>query len=94
MDKLKPCPYKEIINLYEYCQKIGVNAVLEDFLDGYAIRFQSGADFVQHKHSYGAKAGYVEPAIDCRLDYTAVSLESAKKLVKRHKEKLNRRASE
>ena len=30
MAELKPCPYKEIIALYEYCNKIGINAVMED----------------------------------------------------------------
>ena len=81
--------YKEILELHRYCQKTGVQAVLEHFIDGYAIRFLSGGDFVQHQYSYGSKYGYVEPAIGCRSDYSAVSLKDAKRLVYRHKKKLN-----
>ena len=92
MAELKPCPYNEILELYEYCNKIGVQATLEKQWDGYAIRFPCGADFVQHYGSYGSKAGCVEPALGCRLDYTAVSLKSAKRLVEYHKDRLNRRA--
>lgn len=94
MAELKPCPYKEIIVLYEYCNKIGVNAVLEDMFDGYAIRFSNGGDFVQHCCSYGAQCGCVEPAINSRKDYTAVSLDVAKRLVRLHKDRLNRRAED
>lgn len=94
MAELKQTPYKEIIKLYEYCQKIGVNATLEDMYDGYAIRFPSGYDFIQHSHSYGSRCGCVEPAIGSRSDYTAVSLKNAKALVKYHKEKLNRGAED
>ena len=94
MAELKPCPYNEILELYEYCNKIGVQATLEETWDGYAIRFPCGADFVQHYGSYGSKAGFVEPAIGCKLDYTAVSLKSAKRLVEYHKNRLNRRAED
>lgn len=82
--------YAEIIKLHEYCVKIGVDCVLERFKDGYAIRFNNGWDVVQHYFSYGNDAGCVEPAIDSRLDYTAVPLKNAKALVKRHKDKLNK----
>ena len=80
--------YREIVKLHLYCIKIGIPATLEEFLGGYAIRFPGGGDFVQHKHSYGAENGCVEPAIGSRLDYTAVPLKNAKALVRRHKEKL------
>lgn len=90
----KPNLYNEILELYEYCNKIGVQATLEKMWDGYAIRFPCGADFVQHNGSYGSKAGFVEPAIGCKLDYTAVSLKSAKRLVEYHKNRLNRRAED
>lgn len=85
-------PYKEIIQLFEYCQKIGVKATLKELFDGYKICFPSGHDFVQHRFSYYSIDGYVEPAIGCEDDYTAVTLENAKRLVKQHREKLNRRA--
>lgn len=81
--------YKEILELHNYCQKTGVQSVLEVCWDGYAIRFLSGGDFIQHKHSYGSEYGCVEPAIGCRLDYTPVPLKNAKRLVYRHKKKLN-----
>ena len=81
--------YEEIQKLHRYCNKIGVISTLEEFFDGFALRFPNGGDFVQHFGSYGSMAGYVEPAIGCKVDYTAVSLDSAKRLVKRHKERLN-----
>lgn len=84
--------YKEICELFDYCKKIGVEAELMCFCDGYAIRFPSGGDFVQHSFSYGSHAGYVEPAIGSKLDYSAVTLDQAKRLVKRHCEKLNKEA--
>lgn len=82
--------YNEIKELYKYCAKIGINAVLETLYDGYAIRFPNGGDFIQHQRSYGGDLGCVEPAIGCRTDYTAVSLRNAKTLVKYHKDRLNR----
>lgn len=81
--------YKEILLLYDYCKKIGVEAELSEFYDGYVIRFKTGGDFVQHAYSYGGSYGYVEPAICSKADYTAVSLANAKRLVKRHKNFLN-----
>ena len=83
--------YNEIIQLCNYCLKIGINAKLVTLYDGYKICFPNGGDFVQHYGSYGNTIGCVEPAIGCELDYTAVPLKNAKALVKRHKEKLNRR---
>ncbi len=80
--------YKEILELYDYCLKIHIPSVLEDCWDGFAIRFPSGGDFVQHDHSYGSHSGCVEPAIGSRLDYSPVPLKNAKLLVKRRKEKL------
>ena len=81
--------YTEIIELYEYCKKIGVHAKMYPLYDGFCIRFENGGDFVQHHGSYGSGCGCVEPAIGCRLDYKAVPLENAKSLVKRHKARLN-----
>lgn len=84
--------YKEILELYEYCKEIDVEVTKEIFEDGYAIRFANGADFVQHRWSYGADEGYVEPAgVDKWYDYTAVSLKEAKELIKKYKDKLNKK---
>lgn len=83
--------YTEIKELHEYCKKIKVISILEPIFDGYAIRFPNGSDFIQHRGSYGAEHGCVEPAIgNCKYDYTAVTLERAKKLVRRYKRKLNK----
>ena len=35
----KKIEYNEIKELYKYCVKIGINAVLETLYDGHAIRF-------------------------------------------------------
>ena len=83
--------YKEIVKLYEYCKRIGVHAEILPLFDGYCIRFRNGGDVVQHFGSYGSNCGCVEPAIRSRLDYTAVSLNNAKALIRRHKEDLNRK---
>ena len=82
--------YKEILKLHTYCEKTGVECRLEKCFDGYAIRFNNGGDFIQHRGSYGCNVGCVEPAIGSRLDYTAVPLKNAISLVKRHKDKLNK----
>lgn len=81
--------YEEIKLLHLYCLKQGIDAKLDFLYDGYKITFPNGGDFVQHQFSYGSDAGFVEPAIGCRADYNAVSLENAKRLIRRHKERLN-----
>ena len=65
--------------------------MLQEFLGGYALRFPRAqfGDFVQHRYSYGADSGCVEPAIGCTDDYTAVSLAEAKELIRRYKNRLN-----
>lgn len=83
--------YTEIQELFKYCVKLGIDARLERFFDGYAIRFPNGDDFEQHEGSCGSSFGYVEPAISCRRDYTPVSLIMAKALVRYNKDRLNRR---
>lgn len=80
--------YNEILLLYDYCIKIGIPATLDYLFDGYKISFPNGGDVVQHCGSYGNYSGCVEPAIGSRLDFTAVPLKNAKRLIKRHKEKL------
>lgn len=83
--------YREIIELYDYCIKIGVDATLEELHDGWAIRFPDGSDFIQHRSSYGCECGCVEPAVNgCRKNYAAMTLKNAKQLVKRYKGRLNK----
>ena len=82
--------YKEIVELFKYCVKIGVNANFEPLFDGFAIRFPNGSDFIQHRGSFGHDSGCVEPAIGCKWDYTAVPLKKAKALVRYHKDRLNK----
>ena len=89
MKKDEKKSYEEILKLSKYCNKIGLNHTLEPLFDGYAIMFGRKWDIVQHRFSYGSSNGCVEPAIGCRVDYSAVSLDSAKKLVKRYKARLN-----
>ena len=86
-----PNRYKEIVQLYRFCRQIGICVRLEQFFDGYAIRFPHAqfGDFVQHNWSYGSTEGRVEPAINCSLDYTGISLAEAKVLVQKHKDRLN-----
>jgi len=81
--------YPEILELYKHCGKVGVEAKIEPFCDGYAICFVGGGDIVQHKHSVWHDSGYVEPKIGCEFDYCGLSLEEAKALVERFKDKLN-----
>ena len=91
MPSVMNCEYewKEIQELYLFCQKLSIPVKIESLYDGFAIRFEHGhGDFVQHHGSYGSQVGCVEPAIGSRLDYTAVELKNAKRLVKRNKERL------
>jgi hypothetical protein len=81
--------YTEIYELFLYCKKEGINAKFENLFDGYVILFPNGGDVIQHFGSYGSNCGCVEPAIGCRLDYTAVSLNKAKRLIRRYKKVLN-----
>lgn len=46
--------YNEIQELYKYCKKIGIDATLKPFFDGYRIDFPNGCDVVQHTFSYGS----------------------------------------
>ena len=84
------CKYKEILGLYEFCREIGIDAELEYMFDGFKLCFPNGGDFVQHYASCGGENGYVEPAIGCNRDYTAVMMSMAKLLVRKNKDRLNR----
>ena len=81
--------YTEICALYNFCVDLGIKCTIERLYDGYAVRFPDGSDFAQHHGTYGGTEGCVEPAIgDSEFDYTAVGLNLAKELVKKHKGKL------
>jgi len=82
--------YREILELAQYCEKIGVEVRLEPLYDGYAIQFKNGADMVQHKYSYGSNAGCIEPAIGSICDYHAVALSTAKRLIRHRRRILNK----
>lgn len=90
--KRKTTQYNEILELFEYCKSIGIDATIERLFDGYIIRLSRYGDFIQHQFSYGCQNGCVEPAIGSKLDYTAVPLEKAKELAREFKEKQNGRA--
>lgn len=67
--------YNEIRKLYYWCKEKGIPCTMEPLLDGFQIRFIDDADIIQHRISYGANNGCVEPAgIDKKVDYSAVSL--------------------
>lgn len=84
-----PAKYTEIRALYHFCVDLGIKCTIEHLHDGYAVRFPDGSDFAQHYGTYGGTEGCVEPAIgDSEFDYTAVGLNLAKELVKKHKGKL------
>lgn len=81
-----PVEYTEIWALYHFCVDLGIKCTIERLYDGYAVRFPDGSDFAQHHGTYGGTEGCVEPAIgDSEFDYTAVGLNLAKELVKKHK---------
>ena len=84
-----PVEYTEICALYHFCVDLGIKCTIERLHDGYAVRFPDGSDFAQHHGTYGGTEGCVEPAIgDSEFDYTAVGLNLANELVKKHKGKL------
>lgn len=87
-----PVKYTEIWALYHFCVDLGIKCTIERLHDGYAVRFPDGSDFAQHHGTYGGTEGCVEPAIgDSEFDYTAVGLNLAKELVKKHKRKIGGR---
>lgn len=84
-----PEKYPEIWALFYFCVESGIKCTMERLYDGYAVRFPNGGDFAQHYGTYGGTEGSVEPAIgDAEFDYSAVGINLAKTLVKKHKSKL------
>lgn len=42
------CQYKEILELYDFCLKMEIDAKLEQLFDGFKLSFPNGGDFMQH----------------------------------------------
>ena len=86
--------FQEIWELFRFCVDSGIECKIERLYGGYAIRFPNGGDFAQHNATYGGTEGYVEPAIgDAEFDYSAVGLNLAKALVRKHRSKLTEKKS-
>ena len=83
--------FNEIIELYKFCAKNGIDATLSPFDHGHKLTFANGRDFVQHEYSHRSDEGYVEAAIGCEADYEYSTLEEAKELVLKFKDRLNKR---
>ena len=83
--------YGEIGELYDFSRRNGVHCTFERFMDGYCIKFNCGADAVQHKGSYGHNCGCVEFGYThTDIDFKATALEKAKQFVLENKELLNK----
>lgn len=81
-----PKRYAEIWELFRFCVDIEIECTMERLYDGYAVRFKDGSDIAQHGGTYGATDGCVEPAIgDDECDYSAVGINLAKEIVKKHR---------
>nr|DAH28360.1 MAG TPA: hypothetical protein [Caudoviricetes sp.] len=86
--------FPEIWELFRFCVDSEIECKIERLYGGYAIRFPNGGDFAQHNATYGGTEGYVEPAIgDAEFDYSAVGLNLAKALVRKHRSKLTEKKS-
>ena len=82
--------YSEIFALYEFCKENGIECRIIPLYDGHRICFRDGSNFTQCEFSFLAASGYIEPAIeDEEHDYTPVSLEYAKDLALKYRNKLN-----
>lgn len=83
--------YDEIKKLRDFCVEHAIVCTFEHLLDGWCIRFNCGADVVQHIGSYGSNKGYVEFGYtNTDIDFTAVTLDKAKKFVLENKNYLNK----
>lgn len=72
--------YQEIVELYQWCKENGIACTLVQLFDGYQIRFLDGSDIIQHRYSYGAEYGCVEPA-GLEKSFTAVDVKTMKKIL-------------
>ena len=80
--------YYEIWALWAYCKRHDIPAKIEPLFDGWKLVFANGDDFVQHAFSYMSIRGDLEPAIGCEDDFSPVTLEEAKVLVQKHRQRL------
>ena len=80
--------YYEIWALLAFCKRQDVPAEIVPLFDGWKLVFPNGDDFVQHEFSYMGDSGALEPAIGCEDDFSPVTLEEAKALVLKHRQRL------
>ena len=78
--------YTAIIKLSLYCTELGISHQLKEYRDGYVILFDviidgEHPDIAQHDGIYGSHRNYVEFAIGCEGDFSAVDLKQAKWIV-------------
>jgi len=83
--------YKEIIELADYCDEIGVEIKYSMWFGGYVLYFNNGGFCAQHSKTKGAENGFVLFGYnDYQIYDKPVTLEEAKKFVKENKEFLNK----
>lgn len=85
---LRDNKYYEIWALLAFCKRQDVPSEIVPLFDGWALVFPNSGDFVQHKFSYMGDSGALEPAIGCEDDFSPVTLEEAKALVLKHRQRL------
>lgn len=81
--------YFEIWALWNYCKRQDIPVEIEPLFDGWKLVFPNGDDIVQHAFSYMGTSGALEPAIGCEDDFSPVTLEEAKVLVLKHRQRLS-----
>ena len=82
--------YKEILELADYCDEIGVEIKYSRWLGGLVLYFNNEGLCAQHSGIEGAENGFVIfDYNDHEIDDKLVTLEEAKKFVKENKELLN-----
>jgi hypothetical protein len=83
--------YKEIIELADYCDEIGVEIKYSMWFGGYVLYFNNEGICAQHNEIEGAENGFVVfDYNDHEIDNKLVTLEEAKKFVKENKDFLNK----
>jgi hypothetical protein len=83
--------FKEIIELADYCDEIGVEIKYSMWFGGYVLYFNNEGICAQHYEIKGAENGFVVfDYHDHEIDDKPVTLEEAKKFVKENKEFLNK----
>ena len=85
---MKGDKFYEIWALWAYCKRHDIPAEIESLFDGWKLVFPNGDDIVQHAFSYMGASGALEPAIGCESDFSPVTLEEAKVLVLKYRQRL------